>query len=81
MPQALTYGSIVATSDGTLFYVGGFDGSGRSKSILELKCPADGGGKNALFSLVCAWSPMKQTLKVGRSAFVAMLVPKSYYNC
>ncbi len=84
LPLAIAGAVSVTTSDGRLFHVGGMDqDEKRTNVILEMICTygEDFRRSSLFFAKSCQWLQMESELLQGRSNFVAMLVPESYYTC
>ena len=70
LPIRLYAHSMVATEN-SLVVIGGVTDGEYSKDLFELTCSETG----------CKWREMEQKLTIGRSNFVAMMVPDTLTNC
>jgi hypothetical protein len=72
LPRALRDASMITSPDGKgVILIGGHDVFGVQSILYQLNCTISG----------CKWHEMKQVLEIGRSSFVAMIIPDSLTNC
>lgn len=71
LPKPL-FGLSAVEFDGTVIIIGGYSASYPQNCLYKLVCSNDTN---------CEWSEMSQKLKVGRSGFVAMLIPDELADC